>query len=83
MMRLRHYYRWLTSRDYRLHYWLGKNLSGYKIFWGMTSIKLNLLLLFEGIERLESMRSQLPENRRNSRLRKILDEVIAQIRGAE
>ena len=83
MMRLRHYYKWLTSRDYRLHYWLGKHYSQHKFSWTLIPSVFYMVALVHGVEYLETLHFNAVEDRRSIRMRKILDEVIARIRGAE
>ena len=81
-MTLKHYYRWLTSRSYRMHYWVGKNYSKHKAAWRLSAVFF-LLIALGGIERLDRLRAAVVEDKRGNRARKIIDEIIAKVREAE
>lgn len=52
----RNWFLWLTSKDYRIHYWLRQNLNRYKLEWTLLPL---LLFLFYDIEILKELRRVL------------------------
>lgn len=67
----KHYYRWLTSKDYRLHYWLKRNLRKHRAAWQFMPFVLSLL----DTEVLKDLLC-VTKGKRGIRMRKVLDEVI-------
>lgn len=73
-MRLRHYYRWLTSKEHRTHYWLRQHLRGHRFVWAL--VPSVFALIGYDLERLKVLRAGVVEGKKGNRMRKVLSKLI-------